>query len=49
MAIKRRIEELASRWSESIPKSPHVRKGPAMRLAEGMALAAFLGEPFHWN
>lgn len=48
LACKRRIQELASRWSPSSKKSPHVRKDLVMRLAEGMALAAYLGEMFDW-
>ncbi len=48
LEAKRRIRELAGRWSEGRKGRPHSFKGHAFRLAECMSEAAFLGERFEW-
>jgi hypothetical protein len=47
LSVKRRIEELASRWSAEKEPDKYARQ-LAFALANGMAKAAFLGEDFSW-
>ncbi|MDQ7784111.1 MAG: hypothetical protein RDU20_14600 [Desulfomonilaceae bacterium] len=48
LTVKRRIQELADCWCDEKGFEPHCWKQFAMRLATGMAEAAFLGDHFYW-
>jgi hypothetical protein len=48
LLVKRRIQELATRWSDKRADRPHRHKPHALRLATALSEAAFLGERFQW-
>jgi hypothetical protein len=47
-SLKGRVRELADQWDGEKSHRPHKWKAFAEEFANGLAKAAFLGEPFAW-